>query len=844
MLTDRSIAMVLAIALLAAPARTQALPARPDFSRSGSAPTSRMTESLSSRSAAERFGEIAQEIADADHVTGPQADQAILLLTAAKSLNSELAGVEPLLLRLATRHAQRDYSPQVFLWLQNYVGPSADRVIVTEAVRYLLDRSNSREGRKELLETLLARIGNKNAAIDSELATQLGLLLVEKGDLGAAQSYLLQAYTSNKYNKVAFAKLAELAPNEIGPAAYLEHLRLVVRANPLDINAALNFAQYTERLQLYDVAAQSYQYCAELFRYLYPSEPLPPHIYLPWAISCYNTERGQHICLQIAENVRKMGRFDILLEAIAGRAAARIGNPEEARRIFREAEQKARQLLQSGPEQAPSAQQGGAGAVRQVNARQFAWFYCLADPNAAKALDWANRGYSVEPNSPSASALLAYALSMSNQLEWARPLLASSESGQIADLVQARIELSEGRKEAGIQTLKMAITKDAGSLAAERAREMLRELGSEYTPPIDPGAVLTFLTERLGRTIAPQFLPPDKMIEVQFNIRGNEFSYGNELEGTIAIVNKASEPLVISPDSLFQGNIRVSARVGGDIKKEIPRLVSGTMCTELTVQPGRSLIHPVRLSTGELRDILMTYPQASLEIQFTLYLDPVQTGDGSLSNRLVDVKPVTISVTRPRVEITAGYVRDRYNAISSGQEGQKIRTAQLFTGLLKEQYAMGEQGTLYPFKYAQWLPELLRSALLADSGLLLREGERVGGAGQYDGQHAFNAHRPGIGCRRGAEPQPSQVAGSLDGRVSPGEEPGKQLQQGPGLGGAARCQRAGPQCRHVPAIGGIPGRYGSTQCRHATLSVGSVTLLPRHRIRNSCLRFLSLTTRS
>jgi len=721
--TDRSIAMVLAIALLVAPARTQTPPARPDFSRSGSAPTSRMTESLSCRSAAERFGEIAQEIADADHVTGPQADQAILLLTAAKSLNNELAGVEPLLLRLATRHAQRDYSPQVFLWLQNYVGPSADRVIVTEAVRYLLDRSNSREGRKELLETLLSRIGNKNAAIDSELATQLGLLLVEKGDLGAAKSYFLQAYTSNKYNKVAFAKLAELAPNEIGPAAYLEHLRLVVRANPLDINAALNFAQYTERLQLYDVAALSYQYCAELFRYLYPSEPLPPHIYLPWAISCYNTERGQRICLQIAENVRNMGRFDILLEAIAGRAAARTGNPEEARGIFRAAEQKARQLLQSGPEQAPSAQQGGAAAVRQVNARQFAWFYCFADPNAAKALDWANRGYSVEPNSPSASALLAYALSMSNQLEWAKPLLASSESSQIADLVQAKIELSEGRKEAGIQTLKMAITKDAGSLAAERAREMLRELGSEYAPPIDPGAVLTFLTERLGRMIAPQFLPPDKMIEVQFNIRGNEFSYGNELGGTIAIVNKASEPLVISPDSLFQGNIRVSARVGGDIKKEIPRLVSGTMCTELTVQPGRSLIHPVRLSTGELRDILMTYPQASLEIQFTLYLDPVQTGDGSLSNRLVDVKPVTISITRPRVEITAGYVRDRYNAISSGQEGQKIRTAQLFTGLLKEQYAMGEQGTLYPFKYAQWLPELLRSALLADSGLLLREGE-------------------------------------------------------------------------------------------------------------------------
>ncbi len=648
MFKNRSIATVLAIALFVAPARSQTLPPGPGLSRSGSSQTSRATESLSSPSVAERFWEIAQDIAQADQVSGPQADQAILLLTAAKSLNNDFAAVEPLLLRLATRYAQKDYSPQVLLWLQNYVRPSADRAIVTDAVRYLLDRANSREERKELLVTVLSRVGNRNAAIDSELATLLGLILAEEGDVETAKSYLVQAYTSNKYNKLAFAKLGELAPNEIGPAAYLEHLRLVVREDPLDLNASLNFAQYTERLQLYDIAAPSYQYCAELFRYLYPSEPLPPHIYLPWAISCYNTERGQHICLQIAENVRKMGRFDILLEAIAGRAAARTGNPQEARRIFRQAEQKARQLLESGPEQGQPAPQGGTAAVRQVNARQFAWFYCFADPNAAKALDWANRGYSVEPNSPSASALLAYALSMSNQLEWARPLLASSENNQIADLVQARVELSEGRKDAAIQTLKIAITKDAGSLAAERARDVLRELGSEYVPPIDPGALLTFLTERLGRTIAPQFVPPDKMIEVQFSIRGNEFSYGNELEGTITVANKGSEPLVVTPDGLFRGNMRISAQIAGDIKKEIPRLVSQTIRTELAVPPGRSLVHPVRLSTGELRRVLMTYPQASLEIRFTLYLDPVEAGDGSISNRLVDIKPVTVSVTRPR----------------------------------------------------------------------------------------------------------------------------------------------------------------------------------------------------
>ncbi len=722
MFRDRSIAVLLAIGLFTAPAWAQTWGSGPSLSPSTRA--AMVPEPLFSPSVASRFLEIAYELAQSQDITGPQADQAIILLTAAKRLNREAPNIEPLLLKLATRHAEKDYSEQVLVWLQNYVSESADRTVVTDATRYLLDRLDSREQRAGLLEKLVSRIGNRNQAVDSELATMLGLLMLERADVEAAKFYLVQAYTNNKYNKVAFAKLGELAPDEIGPSTYLEHLRLVLRENPLDITAALNFAQYTERLQLYDLAARSYQYCAELFRYLYPSELLPPHIYLPWAISCYNTQRSQHICLQIAENVRNRGRFDILLEAIAGRAAAKTGNVQEAQRIFRQAEQKARQLLESGPTGPQTAGQGGMTLVRELNPKQFAWFYCFADPNAAQALDWANRAYSVEPNSPSAGALLAYALSINNQLEWAKPLLQSVEHTQIADLVQAGIETSEGKKADAVQTLKIAVTKDAGSLAAEKAREMLKALGSEYIPPMDPAVLMTFLTENVGKALVPEFRPPDKMMNVQFSIRGTQFSYGSELEGVVAIINGSPEPLVITQDSLFRGNLRVSARVTGDIKKEIPNLVSRTIRTDLTVPPGRSLVHLLRLSTGELRRLLLDHPQASLEIQLTLYLDPVTMESGAVSNRLVDVKPVTITVTRPRVEVAASYVRNRFNAISSGQEGQKIQTAQLFTGLLKEQYAMAEYGTLYAFKYAQWLPNLLRSALLSPSGLLLSQGEK------------------------------------------------------------------------------------------------------------------------
>ena len=721
MFKNRSIATLLAMVLFAAPvwAQTQFPAQLSSGSTAARGVRPVESQSLSSSSAAARFWDIGYEIAHAESISGPEADQGIILLTAAKSLNPKLPGAEPLLLRLGARSADKNYSDPVIFWLQKYVNESADRAIVADGIRYLLTRANTREERRVMLERVADRIKDKNLAINSELATALGLLMLEKGDMDRAKFYLVQAYNNNKFNRTAFARLMDLAPNEVGPANHLEHLRLVVRENPLDLKEALRFAGYAEQLQLYDIAAPSYQYCAELFRYLYPSEQLPAHIYLPWASSCYNSQRGLQTCLQIAENLRGVKRFDILLEAMAGKAAAKVGKADEAKRILQEAGQKAEEMFLS-QEESPTAQDGvDVASVRPVTAKQLAWFYCFADPNPAQALDWANKAYSAEPNSPSVTALLAFALSSNNQMEWATRLLASCEQSQVADMVQARIQLATGNRNNAVQAIQSAIAKDPGSLAAEKAREWLRQLGSQYQPPADTRALVSFLAERLGNALIPRFISPDKMLDVQFTLRGTDFSYGNELEGVIAVTNKGVEPLVITENSLFQGNIRVSARVAGALTREIPNLLSDTIRTDLTVAPGRSFVALRRLSTGELRGLLVTCPQAALDLQFTLYLDPVVTDRGEVSNRLVDLKPVTVSVKRPAVQVTGDYVRSRVNALASGQESQKVLTGRLFTGLLKEQNFLAINGTLYPFQYADWLPGQLRQSLVSPSGLLL-----------------------------------------------------------------------------------------------------------------------------
>jgi len=676
---------------------------------------------LFSPSVSRKFYDIAYDLAAPRDAKGPRIEQATVLLIAAMELDNGSREVRPLLIDCACRLPGQDYSSLVYRLLTEYVDGFADLDLTNRAIQYLLARMKSPEQRQVLLERLLATVGSKNPVLASSLGTMLGFTAVQKADSEAARFYFSQAYNNNKYNGVAFAKLAELAPQQISPAVYLERLRLALRENPSNIDAAIAFAQYAEQLQLYETAAAAYKYCADLYDYLYPSEALPARIYLPWAISSYNTQQGQAVCLQIADRVRREGGFDLRLEAIAAKAAVKTGDGELATRLFQTAEAKAEQMLTKRNGAAP--EELGGNFSRQAYIEQFAWFYCFALPVPSKAVEWANTAFAAEPNSPVASSLLAYALAMDQQIEWAKPLLRSQQPNQIAEVATALIQLADKQKDLAVETLKSAISKDPGSFAAETARQMLTQQGGEYVPPVDSGTVLTSLQKTFGQSLVPVFTPFERMISLQLDMRGDTFPYGTEFSGMVAITNNCAEPIVLSDDALFKGNVRIDAQIRGDLISSVPNLAFKKIRTAFVVEPGRSVLVPVRLFTGKLRQILLGYPQASLDIEFTLYLDPVGAEGGNVTNRLAYVKPVSVQVKRPGIELTGNRLRDQFYSISRDNLGKKIETAQLFAGLLAEQYAMSNREPLYRFMYADWMRPLLRDAFLHEAGLLRNRSE-------------------------------------------------------------------------------------------------------------------------
>jgi tetratricopeptide (TPR) repeat protein len=668
----------------------------------------------------QKFYDLAYELAHSKHPAARRIEQARVFASASMELGSNIKDAQKLLLELAVMSSGPNNFEAVRSLLISYVDESADVDLAKRAVLYLLGHPNTTQRKEDLLEQLLGTIGGRNVVLDSELTELMGRIKLEKGDVESAEFYLMQAYKKNRYNETAFSKLMEIKPERVGPTIYLERLRLKLRENPTDIGAALALAEQAEKLQLYDTAAGVYEYSANLFNYLYPSEVLPSRIYLPWAVSSYNSREHQAKCLEIAQQIQEEGRFDLRLEALAAKIITKMGDGDVATQIIQDAEEKALSLLsQSSTQPVDGAENPAADEPEQISITQLAWFYCFALPIPDQALHWANKANLAEPNSPTCEALLAYALMMNNQVEWARPLVNAVPGTQIEELTLAQIQLFEGRRDSATETLNSAIAKDPGSFAAERAKELLSQMGQKYRPPVDSDAVLSMLTKVFQENLVPVFKAPEDMFSVRLVIRGDEFPFGSEFSGDVEIANNSAEPLVISDEALFRGNIRIDADISGDINKKIPSVFFDKIRDVLFIEPGGNMVIGVRVFTGELRQILVAHPQASVIIDFTVYADPVGTNRNKVTNRLTNMQPHKVRIERPGLELTGQYLRSQLDLISTDNVKRQTEIARVFVSLLKEQHKMLNRQPLYRLMYAEWMAPLLRKALLQK--ILLRQ---------------------------------------------------------------------------------------------------------------------------
>jgi hypothetical protein len=659
-------------------------------------------EQLLSSLAARTFYDIGYELYNDRNSGFIEAKQAIIFLNVTITLDNRANYVLPDIINIAWKYPEENFSDAVQAALNEYVDRTSDLEITARAVQYLLERLSSREDREQLLQKLLNQYQEENQFFASDLAAQMGFLKAETADTAESQRYLMRAYMNNKYNKLAFDKLAELAGggNELPVIAYLENYRYAVRINPLDFKAALDFARLAESLGLYEPAAAGYKYCAELYKYLNPGKSLPAELYRPWMMSCYNA-KNMAMCRQIMEQVRGLGVFDVMVEAIAAASAKQQDDAKSSQAILDSIKRRAGKVL-AGEVNAP------AGELEDL-----AWFFIFAadvnDVNSQDALLLATKAYDADNNSIGAGSFFACALAESNQIELARPVIEKVGTGtQASAITRAKILLADGDKDSAVKMLKSAVEADPGTFEARRAKIKLKGLGSEYVPSFDPNAYIVELSNNFGQTFFSQFMPPEKMVTVELKTGGSAFSYGNEINTELVVMNNYSEPMIICPKAIFEGNIRVDARLSGDLSKRIDNLIVKTVRPSHEIKPGQALFVPLQIVTGELKRIMERHPQADLNLEINVYIDPQADANGQIRN-IYGIKPVKTILKLRKLDLNTMYLQQRFDAIKKGHQGQKIKSAQLFAGLLAEQQDLSVSGPRYRFMYAE--SELLSSAI-------------------------------------------------------------------------------------------------------------------------------------
>ncbi|MBU2597210.1 MAG: hypothetical protein KJ757_06610 [Planctomycetes bacterium] len=660
-------------------------------------------DQLFSTLAARTFYNTGYELYNGKDAGFVEAKQAIIFFNVAINLDSRANYVLPDIINIAWKYPEENFSDVVQLALNEYVDRFSDLKITSKAVQYLLERLSSREEREQLLQKLLSKYQEKNQFFASDLAAQMGFLKAETANTAESQSYLMQAYSNNKYNKLAFDKLAELVEadgDNLPIISYLENFRYAVRVNPLDFEAAFDFARLAESLGLYKPAAAGYRYCVQLYKYLNPGKPLPAELYRPWMLSCYNAHEVS-LCQQIMEEVRSYGVFDVMVESIAAASAKQSGDEKSSQAILGSIRRRAGRVL-AGEVNAP------AGELEDLT-----WFVIFAadvnDVNPEDALLLATKAYDAGSNSIGASSFFAYALAESNQIELAKPVIEKiGTSTQASAITKAEILIAEKDTDSAIKILKSAVEASPGTFEARRAKRKLKKLGSEYEPAFDPDAFITTLKNDFGQNFFSEFVPPEKMIMVELKTRGTAFSYESDINAELAIINNYSEPMVVCPQALFKGNIRVDIRLSGDLSEQIDSLIVKTVRPSHEIRPGQALFVPLQLVTDRLKQIMERHPQADLNLEAIAYIDPQVGPDGQIRN-FYGIKPAKAVLKLKKLDLNTRYLQQRLDAIKKGHQGQKIKSAQLFAGLLAEQQSQSVAGPKYRFMYAE--PQLLSSAL-------------------------------------------------------------------------------------------------------------------------------------
>ncbi len=715
----------------------------------GVSPTEGLKTDVTSQQIADQLARLAYERFRTPRASVNEARQAWILYRAALLLNPRLA-IEEDLIRVATGISDQDLSSAVQWAYHNYASyPNLDMEVALRAVRYQLDRLqepdswiqkytlalaksgevNDRVLRERLMIKLLEIAQSRNPVLTADLTLQGATVIRERSNFPSVAQMAISALDSDPYQLgvislivrdpevykfymqtqldrvLTYQKrqavkqndvLYKLALEQYEILAILRFRRLALQVDPMDPEAAGMFADFAEKQRLYDLAAAGYEYLAALADYASVPDPGRDETLLQIH---YKNPVDRETCLQIAERIRRSGRFSPMVEGLAAKAAASLGRPQQARAILDQTQREIERLAAEDPN-SPA-----------INPPILAWYYAFVDPNPEKALAWANKAHEQYSQNPQIRSLFGYALSMSSDPNLARDYVQDlTDQDSIAALTLAKLFLKDHDQNSAIPLLVQSVKIDSSLLATEQALQILTDLGQSLPSSLAPED-RKILEDQFSQNLAPSFMPPSKRFTTKFTVSGDStsMSYGREIKVFLSIHNLSSDPILFRDYSLLKGRIRIDAFVRGDLTQDIPRLIDVRLLPSAVISPGKSMLIPLQIDTGSLARLLWTHPQANLDIELVGYIDPIPGETGQIRNAFHDIPPARIILKRNGLPMSRAILMERLDAVSKGQTAQKIQAAREMAGLWMEQLEKSRSNV--PYRHLEVDPVVYLDAL-------------------------------------------------------------------------------------------------------------------------------------
>ncbi|MBI9016241.1 MAG: HEAT repeat domain-containing protein [Phycisphaerae bacterium] len=555
--------------------------------------------------------------------------------------------------------------------------------------------------------------------------------------------YYKKAFDLNSFNPAVITALLMVYPEDINSPEFsakdsygqeiivpqkeaLEafYYRLLLFNNPANPTAAMKLINTLVAYDQHEIALRYYNHAIGLAFSQLPEAVAD--LYLKYQISCYlegmnlqdliaemsqkdnkdeievlkeNSKTLAENSIEIADMLLKANPDDVIVLAIKAKVLAQLDKKDEEKKIKDKIDLFAQKSLLAEDK-----------AKQSYIYQELTRYYCFAKPDPEKAMTFAEESCKIAPSAENYE-FLAYAQMLKGLDKDALTMVKEKkldEKSPVTALIIAENHWKNSNLQSGVDALAKVQT---WGLLLEQRDQLMTKLQPENKENQSQALAAEMQLILAGSFDDQEFgmaFEPEKYIRCALSLKKTNLVFGQPIMAEIYISNLSRTTITLGQNCMVNPNILIVAHAEPvadpgqqgrkrDIDKyaiDVPVCYRGLGFSQF-LGPRETIKIEECLSIGLLREAMMKYPQQRWEVTFHAYLDPIELEDGKYDGLIKQIQPKPVKLSRSGIAVSSQKMQYYYRSCQSDSPRERIDTAEVFVGLLKEQKLSQERKLNY-----------------------------------------------------------------------------------------------------------------------------------------------------